>query len=113
MIPASHPFRIHKFGQAAPWVDLGNSEMWDGYGRRTDFLNDPQWISDFLKFWRFHVPPPGPAAVRDLRKLRVFRRYLAEKTSQGAAIQSRDLAVLNSCLKVPVFRRLGENPNGL
>jgi predicted RNA-binding Zn ribbon-like protein len=113
MIPASHPFRIHKFGQAAPWVDLANSEMWNGYGRLTDFLSDPQWISDFLEFWHFDVPPPGPAALRDLRKLRIYLRYIAEKTSRGTAIQTRDLGVLNSWLKVPVFRRLVENQNGL
>ena len=113
MIPASHPFRVHKFGQAAYWVDLANSEMWDGYGRLTDFLDDPQWISDFLEFWRFHVPLPGPAVLRDLRKLRKLLRQFAEKTSQGAAIQPRELEALNSWLKVPVFRRLVENQNGL
>jgi predicted RNA-binding Zn ribbon-like protein len=113
MIPASHQFRIHKFGAAAPWVDLANSEMWDGYGRLTDFLNDPQWISDFLEFWRFRVPLPGPAVLRDLRRLRKLLRQFAEKTSQGVAIQPRDLEALNSWLKVPVFRRLVENQNGL
>ena len=113
MIPASHQFRIHKFGAAAPWVDLTNSEMWDGYGRLTDFLNDPQWISDFLEFWRFRVPLPGPAVLRDLRRLRKLLRQFAEKTSQGVAIQPRDLEALNSWLKVPVFRRLVENQNGL
>ena len=113
MIPASHQFRIHKFGAAAPWVDLANSEMWDGYGHLTDFLNDSQWISDFLEFWRFRVPLPGPAVLRDLRKLRKVLRHFAEKTSQGLAIQTRDLEALNSWLKVPVFRRLVENQNGL
>ena len=113
MIPASHQFRIHKFGAAAPWVDLANSEMWDGYGRLTDFLNDPQWISDFLEFWRFRVPLPGPAVLRDLRGLRKLLRQFAEKTSRGVAIQPRDLEALNSWLKVPVFRRLVENQNGL
>jgi predicted RNA-binding Zn ribbon-like protein len=113
MIPASHQFRIHKFGQAAPWVDLANSEMWDGYGHLTDFLNDPQWISDFLEFWQFRVPLPNAAALQDLRKLRKLLRHFAEKTSQGAAIQTRDLEALNSWLKVPVFRRLVENQNGL
>jgi predicted RNA-binding Zn ribbon-like protein len=112
MIPKSHQFRIHKFG-AAPWVDLANSEMWDGYGRLTDFLNDPQWISDFLEYWCFHVPPPGPAALRDLRKLRTLLRHFAEKNSRGLAIQKRNLEALNSWLKVPVFRRLVENQNGL
>src|SRR5258708_19944328 len=113
MIPASHQFRIHKFGEAAPWVDLANSEMWDGYGRLTDFLNDPQWISDFLEFWRFRVPLPRPAVLRDLRGLRKLLRQFAEKTTNGAAIQPRDLEALNSWLKVPVFRRLVENQNGL
>jgi predicted RNA-binding Zn ribbon-like protein len=113
MIPASHQFRIHKFGEAAPWVDLANSEMWDGYGRLTDFLDDPQWISDFLEFWKFRVPLPSPAVLRDLRRLREALRGFAEKTSRGAAIQSRDLEALNSWLKVPVFRRLVENQNGL
>jgi len=114
MIPASHQFRIHKFGAAAPWVDLANSEMWDGYGRLTDFLNDPQWISDFLEFWRFRVPLPGPAVLRDLRG---FAENCCassrRKTSRGVAIQPRNLEALNSRLKVPVFRRLVENQNGL
>ena len=113
MIPASHQFRIHKFGAATPWVDLANSEMWDGYGRLTDFLDDAQWIGDFLEFWRFRVPLPGPAALRDLRKLRKLLRRFAEKTSQSAAIQTRDLEALNSWLKVPVFRQLVENQSGL
>jgi len=112
MIPKSRQFRIHKFGAATPWVDLANSEMWDGYGRLTDFLDDPQWISDFLEFWRFRVPPPGPAALCDLRKLRKLLRRFAEKTSHSAAIQTRDLEALNSWLKVPVFRQLVENQNG-
>ncbi|HET6933146.1 MAG TPA: CGNR zinc finger domain-containing protein [Candidatus Acidoferrum sp.] len=113
MIPASHQFRIHKFGQAAPWVDLANSEMWDGYGHLTDFLDDPQWVSDFLEFWRFRVSLPGPAVLRELRGLRKLLRSFAEKTTDGAAIQPRDLEALNSWLKVPVFRRLVENQNGL
>jgi len=113
MIPASHQFRIHKFGQAAPWVDLANSDMWDGYGRLTDFLENPQWVSDFLQFWKFRVPLPGPTVLRDLRKLRALLRHIAEKTSQDSAIQPRDLEALNSWLKVPVFRRLVENQNGL
>jgi predicted RNA-binding Zn ribbon-like protein len=113
MIPASHQFCIHKFGQAAPWMDLANSAMWDGYGHLTDFLNDPQWISDFLEFWRFRISLPAPAVLRDLRELRKLLRGFAEKTSNGAAIQPRDLAALNSWLKVPVFRRLVENQNGL
>jgi predicted RNA-binding Zn ribbon-like protein len=113
MIPASHPFRLHKFGAAAPWVDLANSKMWDGYGRLTDFLDDPQWLRDFQEFWRFRVPPPRPVEIRDLRKLRAVLRGVVEKISEGNAISAADLASLNSWLKVPVFRRLVERQNGL
>jgi predicted RNA-binding Zn ribbon-like protein len=113
MIPASHAFRIHNFGQAAPWVDLANSQMWNGYGRLTDFLDDPRWIADFLQFWRFRVPLPRPPVLREVRKLRQLLRHIAEKTSEGAPIQPREIKALNSWLKVPVFRRLVENQNGL
>ena len=112
MILASHPFRVHHFGTASPWVDLANSEMWNGYGRLADFLDDSQWISDFLEFWRFSAPPPGPAEIRELRRLRKFLRHLVEKTSSGKAIEPRDVQTLNSWLKVPVFRRLVERQNG-
>ena len=113
MIPSSHPFRIHHFGAASPWVDLANSEMWDGYGHLTDFLQDQQWIGDFLEFWRFRVPPAGPAEIRELRTLRKLLREVVEKTSKGEAFEKADLAALNSWLKVPVFRRLVERQNGL
>jgi len=56
---------------------------------------------------------PGPAVLRDLRGLRKLLRQFAEKTSRGVAIQPRNLEALNSRLKVPVFRRLVENQNGL
>src|ERR1700739_2200887 len=113
MIPASHQFRIHNFGVSAPWVDLTNSEMWDGYGRLTDFLGDPQWIGDFLEFWKFRVPLPGPAVLRDLRRLRELLRGFAQKPSNGTAIHARDIESLNAWLKVPAFRRLEEHQNGL
>jgi len=113
MSPASHSFRVHNFGAASPWVDLANSEMWDGYGRLSDFLDDPQWIQDFLAFWHFRVPPPGAAEIRELRELRRFLRSLVEKTSGGKAIDADDVQALNAWLKVPVFRQLVERQNGL
>ena len=113
MIPISHPFCVHHFGIVSPWVDLTNSEMWDGYGRLTDFLDDPQWISDFLAFWHFRVPPAGPDEIRELRKLRKMLRELVKETSAGAALRAKDVEALNAWLRVPVFRQLVENQNGL
>ena len=113
MIRASHSFGVHNFGLSSPWVDLANSEMWDGYGRPTDFLDDPQWIADFLEHWHFHVHSPGPAEIRELRRLRKLLRHLVEKTSAGCTLHAKDVAALNEWLKVPVFRQLVENQNGL
>lgn len=113
MIPSSHPFRVHHFGLASPWVDLANSEMWDGYGHLTDFLDDPQWISDFLESWHFRVAPAGTAEIRQLRRLRKLLRHLVEKTSAGGTLRAKDVEALNAWLKVPVFRQLVENQNGL
>ena len=87
--------------------------MWDGYGHLTDFLQDPQWIGDFLEFWRLRVPPAGPAEIRELRALRKLLREVVEKTSKGEAIKKADREALNSWLKIPVFRRLVEDQNGL
>jgi len=79
MIPASHQFRIHKFGQAAPWVDSRQQRDVGRLRPPHDFLENPQWISDFLEFWEFRVPLPGPAVLRDLRKLRTLLRHVAEE----------------------------------
>jgi predicted RNA-binding Zn ribbon-like protein len=113
MIPASHPFRVHKFGAASPWVDLANSEMRDGFGRLTDFLDDRQWLADFLAHWRFRVPPPGTTELRELRDLRKVLRHIVEETGAGSTLHARDVAALNEWLKVPVFRQLVEDQNGL
>src|SRR5579871_6874729 len=106
MIPASHSFRQHQFGAHAPWMDLANSEMWNGYGSKTDFLEEAQWIADFLEFWNFDAPQPGPAVRKDLRELRSMIRGLSERLSRGLPIRSEDVNSLNAWLKVPVVPRL-------
>src|SRR5439155_1687701 len=45
-------FYARGFGKAAPWVDLANSEEWDGFGKRTDHLSDPEWLAAFQKHWK-------------------------------------------------------------
>jgi putative stress-induced transcription regulator len=36
-------------GKTAPWLDLVNSEEWDTYGKRTEWLDDPSWLPFFLR----------------------------------------------------------------
>jgi hypothetical protein len=38
---ASNPFASRGFGGDASWLDLVNSELWDGYGNFTEMLDDP------------------------------------------------------------------------
>jgi predicted RNA-binding Zn ribbon-like protein len=113
MIPASHSFRQHNFGAHAPWMDLGNSEMWNGYGKKTDFLDEPQWIADFLKFWKFDAPSPSATELKELRRLRALIRELSERLAKDEDLRASDLEALNSWLKIPVIRRLVEHQNGL
>jgi predicted RNA-binding Zn ribbon-like protein len=112
MPSASNSFRSHGFGVAAPWVDLANSAMLDGFGHLTDLLANPAWLHAFSRRWNFRPPPRKATPVRELRKLRALLRRLAEKAAGQGALHPNDFTTLNTWLKVPVFQRLVENQNG-
>src|SRR6266581_1076713 len=77
-------FYAHGFGKAAPWVDLANSEEWDGFGKRTDQLNDPKWLAAFLKHWKLAPISPGKSSRLALVNLRdVLRRAAQMRTAAG------------------------------
>jgi len=77
----------------------------------TDFLNDPQWISDFLEFWRFHVsvcPDLRCSAISaDCGKL---LRQFAEKKLRGELqiqpryLESAELMVKSTCISAAGWR---------
>ncbi len=52
------------FGREFAWLDLANTLEWDGYGKVTDHLSDPVWLSRILKHWNLatQVPRPVPNA---------------------------------------------------
>ncbi len=56
-------FHANGFGKVAPWVDLVNSEEWDGFGKLTDQLANPRWLATFLKHWDLY-PRDGSGAER-------------------------------------------------
>src|SRR2546430_10082688 len=62
-------FYAHGFGKAAPWVDLANSEEWDGFGKRTDHLSDPEWLAAFQKHWKLAPLSHGKSSRLRLLKL--------------------------------------------
>ena len=110
---ASHNiFHAAGFGKVAPWVDLVNSEEWDGFGKRTDHLANPRWLATFLKHWSLHPLPSKDVPRRKLVQLRVLLRRAAEKLAAGGFLGRREILNLNQALNVPVWQKLVQNQNG-
>jgi len=112
MRPAQNIFEASGFGKVAPWVDLVNSEEWDGFGKLTDRLANPQWLATFLKHWELYPPPSEAVPRRKLTQLRSLLRSAAEKAATGASLSRREISELNQALNVPVRQRLVQRQNG-
>ena len=106
-------FHTAGFGKVAPWVDLANSEEWDGFGKRTDHFANPQWLATFLKHWNLHPLPSKDVPRRELMQLRVLLRRAAEELAAGGSLDPREIAKLNQALNVPVRQRLVQDQNGI
>jgi len=72
-------FHANGFGKVAPWVDLVNSEEWDGFGKLTDQLANPRWLATFLKHWDLYPLPSKGLPRPKLVQLRTVLRRAAEK----------------------------------
>jgi predicted RNA-binding Zn ribbon-like protein len=106
MTHAENTFTTHGFGKVAPWVDLVNSEEWDGFGNYADRLNDPAWLAAFLHHWRLRPLVAGKVPHRKFRLLRDLLRRTAGQLARGRLPNARDFAQLNAILSAPVRRRL-------
>jgi predicted RNA-binding Zn ribbon-like protein len=101
------------YGKTAPWLDLVNSEEWDTYGRRTDYLNDPSWLAVFLKHWHFAAPRGKAFPLARFRALRAALRKSCERLLSGRSIAGKELRVINDALCVVGMRELFQRQNGL
>ncbi len=111
---ASHIiFQAAGFGKVAPWVDLVNSEEWDGFGKRTDHFASPRWLATFLKHWNLHPLPSKDVPRRKLVQLRVLLRRAAEKLAAGGSLDPREISKVNQALKVAVRQNLVQDQNGI
>ncbi len=108
----SDAFFDRGFGASAPWLDLVNSELWDGFGTFTECFADPRWVHSFVRYWKLQIPPDNPEVLQALRELRRLLRLLVEKDSVKKPFTAEDIAKLNAWLKVPVFPRLVESQSG-
>ncbi len=105
-------FRAKGYGQVALWVDLANSEEWDGFGKLTDHLTNTLWLGAFLKHWNLPPIPRRSLPVKELKRLRTLLRGAAERFATGRTFSRADLAKLNRALNVPARQRFVENQNG-
>jgi predicted RNA-binding Zn ribbon-like protein len=105
-------FRSHGFGKVAPWVDLANSLEWDGFGNRSDRLDDPLWLASFLQHWKFRPAPHQHAPLVALKRLRDVLRAIAEKLGAAKPLSPAETAALNAALSVPVRQKLIQRQNG-
>jgi len=105
-------FREKGFGKVAPWVDLVNSEEWNGLGQFTDHLANPHWLATFLKHWELYPFPSKDVPRRKLEQLRSLLRGTAEKLTAGGSIGRGELSALNQLLNVPAWQKLVQDQNG-
>ena len=97
------------FGAEGPWLDLVNSEQWDGFGRRTDHLRDPAWVGDFLAAWGWEGmvgAAPALAPLDALATARAALRGVVETVAAGGEPDQAAVADLDRFLAQPARRRL-------
>src|SRR2546430_15058356 len=110
MKAAHNIFYAHGFGNVAPWFDLANSEEWDGFGKRTDHLNDREWLAAFWKHWKLAPISFDSPSRRRLQDLRELLRRAAQKLAAGHSLGTGEITKLNHALNVPVRQRLLPRP---
>src|SRR5579863_8487608 len=87
-------------GQTAPWVDLVNSEEWDTYGKRTDWLEEPSWLPYFLRRWKFPAPERAPFPAARFRALRAVLRKSCEALFASGRLSAPQRRALTSTMNV-------------
>lgn len=93
-----------EFTPQAAWLDLVNSQQWDGFGKLTDHLLNPGWVSRFLRYWQIRRTMLGRAtAGAELAELRNALRKMTEKIASGKSLNLPELRTLNVLLKAPGY----------
>ena len=96
-----------QFTPQLPWLDLVNSQQWDGFGQLTDHLLDAAWAAGFLDYWKVRQEKLGRATAYDqLTELRDLIRRWTEKMVSGKSTGQQDLRTLNTYLKAPAYLQL-------
>ena len=111
MNATENTFASHGYGKVSSWIDLVNSEEWDGFGKLSDRLDEPAWRDAFLRHWHFH---PGSGEKTPLLALRAIRRLLrgiAQSLAAGHTPGAKEIAQLNAAMSVPGREQLIQHQN--
>jgi len=100
-------------GKTAPWVDLVNSEEWDTYGKRTDWLDEPSWLPFFLRRWQFATLKRKPFPAARFRALRSVVRQSCQALFEGGRLSAAGIRALNRTMNVAGKQALIQRQNGL
>ena len=103
-------FATNNFGKVSPWIDLVNSEEYDGFGNFSDRLDDPAWLESFLRRWHLNSAGAGKAPLPALKSLRRSLRGIAEVLSASGVPDARQIAQINAVMDIPVRQRLLGRP---
>jgi predicted RNA-binding Zn ribbon-like protein len=107
---------VDSVGRVGPadrmFVDLVNSEWYDGRGNREDRLGDERWRSDFVADWRLAVlAAPSTRMLGELVELRAIFRSVVEESQRGRLPDARRIeAVASSLHPIPMRLELTATP---
>jgi len=99
-------FLADGFGGGFAWIDWVNSATWDGFGRLTDQLADPDWVASFFEVYGW---PQVAIAPKSALALRARLRDIAEVLAAGQNISPPQLNWVNQVLAAPARRKLSRS----
>ncbi len=101
------------FGLRSAALDVINSEHWDGFGRRTDHLDDPAWRAAFLARWGWaDMARTGAIPRPDVARLRALLRRIVDVVAAGQGVGDDDTVALDGWLASPARRHLARDAQG-
>jgi predicted RNA-binding Zn ribbon-like protein len=87
------------------WLDIVNSEYYDGFGNLTDHLKDSEWFRILLEQYQFDDISQD-LLHQQLIDLRTWLRHIAQTLNRNNSLTHEDIHTLNSYLVEPGIRTL-------
>ncbi len=92
------------------WLDIVNSEHYDGFGNLTDHLEDGEWVLTLLAHYQFAAASVNQSHQK-LFDLRTWLRHIAETLDRDDALTQMDIDTLNNYLAEPGIKNLRYSPD--